>query len=170
MLPTLTVRALEAADLPAVLALQARVLGPGRFARTAYRVREGTPAITRYCLAALLDGALVATLRFTPITIGGVAGALLLGPLTVEPVHAGKGYGKRLVAEELENARQAGVALIVLVGDEPYYARFGFKRVAPGRIRMPGPVDAARLLAAELMPCALERYAGTVAADVAAMR
>jgi predicted N-acetyltransferase YhbS len=111
---------------------------------------------------AILDGELVAAIRFTEVRIGGAAGALLLGPLAVEPRLAGKGYGRRLVADGIDNARQAGVKLIVLVGDLPYYGRFGFVRVPAGQILMPGPVDPARLLAAELVPGALASYCGPV--------
>jgi predicted N-acetyltransferase YhbS len=164
MSPELTVRPVVAADLPAILALHARVFGPGRFVRTAYRIREGTPPVSRFCLMAILDGELVAAIRFTEVRIGGAAGALLLGPLAVEPRLAGKGYGRRLVADGIDNARQAGVKLIVLVGDLPYYGRFGFVRVPAGQIMMPGPVDPARLLAAELVPGALASYRGTVSA------
>lgn len=152
-------------DLPEIAALHARAFGPGRFARAAYRVREGMPLCSAHCLIARLDGALAASLRFQPVTIGGVAGALLLGPLAVEPRLAGQGYGRKLVAVGLERAAVRGIALVVLVGDEPYYGRFGFKVVPARRITMPGPVDPARLLAAELVPGALEAYRGLVAAD-----
>lgn len=152
-------------DLPQILDLHARVFGPGRFARTAYRLREGTAAISAYCLLARLGGALIAAIRFTPITIGGERGALLLGPLAVEPEYAGQGYGKRLVAMGIDNARSKGIPLVVLVGDEPYYGRFGFRPVPPGHLVLPGPVDPRRLLAAELEPGALSRFRGLAAAD-----
>ena len=73
-------------------------------------------------------------------------------------------YGKRLVADGVENARRAGIAVVLLVGDEPYYARFGFKRIGLSRISMPGPVDPARMLAAELKEGALAEYSGLVEA------
>jgi len=160
----LTVRPVTASDLPAVLALHARVFGPGRFVRTAYRIREGTPAISRFCLMAVLGGELVAAIRFTEVTIGGEGGALLLGPLAVEPRVAGRGYGKRIVADGMEGARRAGLRLVVLVGDLSYYGRFGFTRLPGGQIVMPGPVDPDRLLAAELAPGALGAYRGVIAA------
>jgi predicted N-acetyltransferase YhbS len=168
-MPEITVHAIEPDDLADVLSLHARAFGPGRFARTAYRVREGTAPISRFCLLSKVGGELVAAIRFTEITIGGNAGALLLGPLAVEAKYAGLGYGKRLIADGMENARKAGISIVLLVGDEPYYGRFGFKRVSPGRIRMPGPVDPARMLAAELREGALVEYQGQVeAAPVAA--
>jgi predicted N-acetyltransferase YhbS len=163
-MPDITVHPVQPADLPDVLALNARAFGPGRFARTAYRVREGTPPISRFCLLSKVGDELVASIRFTEVTVGGKPGVLLLGPLAVEARYAGLGYGKRLVAEGLENARRAGMALVLLVGDEPYYGRFGFKRIGLARIKMPGPVDPARMLAAELQEGALARYEGVVEA------
>ena len=76
----------------------------------------------------------------------------MLGPLAVDPEFTGQGYGRRLVAESLEKAKALGLKLIVLVGDEPYYGRLGFKRVPPGQILLPGPVDPARILATALEP------------------
>ena len=168
-MPEITVHAIEPGDLPDVLALHARSFGPGRFVRTAYRIREGTPPISPYCLLAKVGGEMVASIRFTEVTIGGKPGALLLGPLAVEEDYAGLGYGKRLVAEGIERARKAGIKLILLVGDEPYYGRFGFKRVLPGRIKLPGPADPARVLAAELEEGALGQYDGMVEAAAVSM-
>ena len=109
---------------------------------------------------ALLGEPLIAAVRFTPITIGGVGGALLLGPLAVDPDFAGQGFGRRLIGEAMEAAKAAGVKLVVLVGDEPYYGRFGFRPVPLGQITLPGPVDPQRLLAAELEPGALAAFRG----------
>jgi predicted N-acetyltransferase YhbS len=159
-----TLRPAAPDDLPAIKALQPRAFGPGRFARTAYRVREGLPLISRFCLVAVSPDRLIAAIRFTEVNIGGEPGGLLLGPLAVEPQFAGQGYGKRLVADGLANAKAAGLQLSVLVGNEPYYARFGFVRVPPGQIWLPGPVDPARILAAELAPGALGRYRGEISA------
>lgn len=152
-------------DSAAISALHARAFGPGRFARTAYRVREGAPGNSPYCRVCLIEGRIVAAVRFTPILIGGKSGALLLGPLAVDPAFANQGYGRGLVREALEAARAGGIALVVLVGDEPYYARLGFKKVPPGRITLPGPVNPDRLLAAELSDGALAEFAGPVAAQ-----
>jgi predicted N-acetyltransferase YhbS len=151
-------------DLPAIAALQARAFSPGRFTRTAYRVREGAPDLSPFCRVALIGDRLIAAVRMTPITIGGQSGALLLGPLAVEPELAGRGYARRLVAEALDAARAGGETLVVLVGDMAYYGRLGFVPVPPGQIRLPGPVDPARLLAAELEAGVLEKFRGTVAA------
>lgn len=146
-------------------ALHARAFGPGRFTRTAYRVREGSPAFSAFCRVCRIDGVLVAAVRFTPILVGGKGGALLLGPLAVNPDFANQGYGRGLVGEALDAARQAGIQLVVLVGDEPYYARLGFKRIPHGQITLPGPVDPHRLLAVELAGGALAHYSGAVTAD-----
>jgi predicted N-acetyltransferase YhbS len=167
-MPEITVHAIEPGDLPDVLALHARAFGPGRFARTAYRIREGTPPVSPFCLLSKVSGELVAAIRFTEVIVGGKPGVLLLGPLAVEEDYAGLGYGKRLVAEGIERARKAGIKLVLLVGDEPYYGRFGFKRVAQGRIRLPGPADPARVLAAELEEGALAQFEGMVEAAPAA--
>jgi predicted N-acetyltransferase YhbS len=161
-----TIRPARPEDGPAIAALNARAMGPGRFARTAYRVREAAPSgFSPFCRVSLLGSRLIAAVRFTEIGIGGKAGALLLGPLAVEPELASRGYGRGLAAQALEEARAAGIALVVLVGDEPYYARLGFRRVPRGRILMPGPVDPDRLLAAELQPGALAGYTGPVRAS-----
>jgi predicted N-acetyltransferase YhbS len=111
---------------------------------------------------ALLDSRMIAAVRFTPIAVGGTGDALLLGPLAVDPEFAGKGHGRQLIGEALALATRDGVRLVVLVGDAPYYARFGFHPVPPGQIGLPGPVDPNRLLAAELSPGALPSYRGLI--------
>jgi predicted N-acetyltransferase YhbS len=152
-------------DSAEIAALHERAMGPGRFARTAYRVREGAgQQISPFCRVCLIDGRLVAAVRFIEVAIGGKEGALLLGPLAVEPEFANQGHGRGLAAKALEEARAAGIALVVLVGDEPYYARLGFRRVPRGQIALPGPVDPDRLLAAELIPGALAGFSGRLAA------
>ncbi|HEY7552498.1 MAG TPA: N-acetyltransferase [Hyphomicrobiaceae bacterium] len=156
------IRPVRPEDGPAIASLHARAMGPGRFARTAYRVRECAPDASPHCRIGLLDDRLVAAVRFTEVTIGGRGGALLLGPLAVDPAFANRGYGRGLAARAMAEAGAAGIALVVLVGDEPYYARLGFRRVPRGRIALPGPVDPDRLLAAELRPGALAEYSGLV--------
>lgn len=161
--PAIATRPVDASDAAAISALHARVFGPGRFVRTAYRIREGTPFASPYCRAALLDGRMVASLRMTRVRIGGEPKALMLGPLAVDPDYANLGYGRRLIAESLELARTAGERIVVLVGDMAYYGRLGFKPVLPpGRIWLPGPADPARILALELAPETLESYRGLV--------
>lgn len=161
---TTTTRLVTDDDISAISALHARVFGPGRFARTAYRVREGHGLTSPYCRAAFAGGRLIAALRFTAVTIGERGQALLLGPLAVDPDFAGKGFGRRLIAEGLADAQARGQRLVVLVGDLPYYGRFGFKPVPPGHIIFPGPVNPARILVAELAEGAVGDYRGLVAA------
>jgi predicted N-acetyltransferase YhbS len=149
-------------DAPALSQLSAEAFGPGRFTRSAYRVREGVPPVRALCLCGLLDQKLVGGIRFTAIRIGASEGAALLGPLVVDPLVKGRGYGKALVGEGLARARGEGFALVLLVGDMPYYGRFGFQPVPLGQITLPGPVDPARLLAVELAPGALAVAVGVV--------
>jgi predicted N-acetyltransferase YhbS len=155
-------RALVPADLPAAGALHEIVFGPGRFARTAYRVREGTPPITPFCRGAFAGTQLIACLRLTQVAIGESRPHLLLGPLAVTPQFAGQGYGKALVSEALADARAAGIGVVVLVGDLPYYGRFGFGMVQPGQIVFPGPVNPMRILAVELRTGAMAEARGMV--------
>jgi predicted N-acetyltransferase YhbS len=149
-------------DAPILSELSAQAFGPGRFARSAYRVREGIPPVETLCLCGELDGKLIGGIRFTAIRIGETEGAALLGPLVVDPAEKGKGYGRALVEQGLMRARAERFALVILVGDMPYYERFGFRPVPPGQIVLPGPVDPARLLAVELVPGALAGVAGMV--------
>ncbi|MGE0023021.1 MAG: GNAT family N-acetyltransferase [Hyphomicrobium sp.] len=167
MLSPIVNRPVAPDDVPLISALHDRVFGPGRFARTAYRVREQMgpgSELSRFCRLVAAPDHLIAALRMSEIAIGGEAGAALLGPLVVAPEHADQGYGRALVKDAIEAARAAGVRLVVLVGDEPYYGRFGFKPVPPGTITFPGPVNPARILAAELAPGALAEYAGVISA------
>jgi predicted N-acetyltransferase YhbS len=161
-----TTRPTSPSDIPLVSALHAAVFGPGRFTRTAYRVRErGTasgPAVSPFCRVAFLGQRLIASVTYTLVAVGEARNVALLGPLAVDPEFAGAGYGRRLIAESLDDARAQDVSVIVLVGDESYYGRFGFKRVPPGQITCPGPVDPGRILACELQPGTLAQCRGAV--------
>jgi predicted N-acetyltransferase YhbS len=159
------IRTAERSDVPAIGALHARVFGPGRFARSAYRVREGRRdgnPLSDFCHVAVRGQRLVASVTLSEVKIGGVAGALLLGPIAVEPEFAGQGLGRQLIAEGVEDARSAGKSLVILVGDEPYYGRFGFRAVPSGQILLPGPVNPMRLLAFPLKEGAIEAARGLV--------
>ena len=149
------------ADAEAILRLNERVFGPGRFARTAYRLREETPPDLSLSCVAWIGPLLVGANAMTPIFIGETP-ALLLGPLIVEPVFRSRGIGEALVKRSLDCARDAGSRLVLLVGDEPYYGRMGFLRTPSGRITFPGPVDPARVLYCELQPGAVEGVSGKV--------
>lgn len=156
-------RPITAADTDQLSALQRLVFGPGRFARTAYRVREACAPISPFDRLAVSGSTLVASIRLTPIRIGGRDGAVLLGPLAVHPDHANLGYGRRLIHESLSAAQGQDRSLALLVGNMSYYGRLGFNPVEDGRIRFPGPVDPARILALELAAGTLASFSGLVA-------
>ncbi len=160
--PEFTLRRERAEDEPALRELAEATFGPGRFARTAYRVREGAAVVQELSLTAWCGDELTGLIRFSAIRIGARSGALLLGPLMIGAKWAGKGCGGALIEGGLALARKRGSPLVLLVGDVPYYERFGFHRVPPGQITLPGPVDLERLLALELKPGALRDYEGRV--------
>ncbi len=165
MSPSLTIRKALPEDIAGISKLHARVFGPGRFVRSAYRVREGKGHLSRFCLVACLGKEIIASIRTTEITVGGARGALLLGPVAVDSDQRSLGLGSKLITAALEAARTGGAKLIVLVGDQPYYGRFGFRPVPPGQIVFPGPVNPFRILARELEPGALSGYQGLVVAE-----
>lgn len=149
-------------DCQVIEDLAIAAFGPGRFARTAHRVRESARVVEGLSHTAWAGEDLIGSIRFAAIHIGERPDALLLGPLMVEPKWAGRGCGRALIEKGLELAKAQGFALVLLVGDLPYYKRFGFQRVPAGQITLPGPVDPARLLAAELNPDALKDFQGLV--------
>ena len=137
------------ADAPAITALNEAGFGPGRFAKSAYRLREGVAPVTELGFVATVDGVLLGSVRFWPIRVGGHE-ELLLGPLAVRGDQRGKGIGIALMQAGIEKAKQGPWRGILLVGDEPYYAKVGFSRLPPGRVRFPGPVDQDRILGLSL--------------------
>lgn len=148
-------------------AINAEAFGPGRFARAAYKIREGGPHDRALSFVAMRHGQVVATCRLTPIA-AGEGRALLLGPLAVRPAHKDLGIGRRLVAISLEAAKKAGAGVVILVGDAPYYMPLGFVRIPYGQMRMPRPVDPERFLAHEIVPGELAKMRGDVVhADMA---
>jgi predicted N-acetyltransferase YhbS len=151
-------------DAEAIERLHERTFGPGRFARSAYRIREGRGHLPALSFTARIGTLLVGSLRLTPICIGEVK-ALLLGPLTVEPPFRSHGVGTALIKRALHDAKAAGHNLVVLVGDEPFYGKSGFKRIPKGQVKFPGPVDPARLLVAELAKGAFEGVGGMIRPD-----
>jgi predicted N-acetyltransferase YhbS len=135
--------------------------GPGRFARAAYKIREGGPHERHLSFVALRHGEVAASVRLTRIA-AGEGRALLLGPLAVRPAQKNLGIGRELVAISVEAARQERAGAVLLVGDEPYYGPLGFKRIARGQISMPRPVDLDRILVQEFIPGTVERLRGEV--------
>ncbi|MFZ3337243.1 MAG: N-acetyltransferase [Xanthobacteraceae bacterium] len=151
-------------DTAAIERLHERTFGPGRFARTAYRLREQAAHRLDVSFTARTGTLLVGSVWLSPIRIGDTK-ALLLGPLTVEPAFRERGVGQALIERALKEAKAKGHRLVILVGDEAYYGKSGFKPVPPGRATMPGPVDPARLLVAELEEGAFEGVSGPIRPD-----
>jgi predicted N-acetyltransferase YhbS len=150
---------MTAADEAQIEKLDERAFGPGRYARTAYRLREGVAPDLSLSFVARVGTLLVGANRMTGILVSTTP-ALLLGPLTVEPAFRSQGVGEKLVKHSLDAAREAGHGLVLLVGDLDYYSRLGFARAPRGKISMPGPVDPDRLLYCELRPGAFEAVSG----------
>ena len=161
---SLTILAEKPEDAGAIERLHERTFGPGRYARTAYRIREKMAHTLDLSFTARIGTLLVGSVRLTPVRIGETP-ALLLGPLTIEPPFRDKGIGKVLMERALADAKAKGHRLVVLVGDEPYYARVGFKLIPQGQVKLDGPVDPARMLIAELVEGAFEGVSGIVRPD-----
>jgi predicted N-acetyltransferase YhbS len=159
---SVTIRLESLSDATAADAIVAEAFGPGRFAKTAYRLREGVVPIAALSFVAEEGGRILGTVRYWPVTIGGEA-ALMLGPIAIVADRQGQGIALALMQTSLAEAKRLGHRAVVLVGDEPYYARAGFARIKPpGRITMPGPVDLARLLGLSLVEGALEGMKGEI--------
>jgi predicted N-acetyltransferase YhbS len=161
---SLTILPESADDAEPVARLHERTFGPGRYAKTAYRLREQLEHSIDLSFTARIGTLLVGSVWLTPIRIGETR-ALLLGPLTVEPAFRERGIGQALIVRALKEAAAKGHRLVILVGDEPYYGKSGFKPIPPGRLTMPGPVDPARLLVAELADGAFDGVCGRVRAE-----
>ena len=161
---SITILQESADDALAIERLYERTFGPGRFAKTAYRLREDMPPGHELSFTARVGTLLVGSVRLTPVRIGGAA-ALLLGPLTVEPPFRERGIGQALIDRALKEAKARGHRLVILVGDEPYYAKCGFKPIPKGCAQMPGPVDPARLLVCELADGAFDGVSGAIRPD-----
>jgi predicted N-acetyltransferase YhbS len=152
------------ADAVAIERLNERAFGPGRFARSAYRLRECDATVPGLCFTAYVGTMLVGSNRMSRVGCGE-HDLLLLGPLAVDPAFRSQGIGEALVQRSLTAARaDDGFGLVVLVGDESYYGRMGFRIVPPGQLIMPGPVDPRRLLYCELREEALARVKGPLRA------
>ena len=151
-------------DTVAIDRLHERTFGPGRYAKTAYRLREQVEHIRELSFTARIGTLLIGSVWLSPIRIGE-AKALLLGPVTVEPAFRDRGVGQALIERALKEAKDKGHRLVILIGDEAYYEKSGFKRIPRGRAIMPGPVDPARLLLAELAEGAFEGVSGPIRPD-----
>lgn len=142
-----------------VEALYDLCFAPGREALSSYRLRDAVPPVADLCLVAVDEGAIAGAIRFWPVRIG-VARALLLGPVAVHPTHQGEGIGAWLIREGIARARARGWPRMMLVGDAPYYGRFGFVRLSG--VTMPPPTNPDRVLGLALHPGAWDHVTGQV--------
>jgi predicted N-acetyltransferase YhbS len=156
-----TIQAETRFDIAARERLLDAAFGPARRAKTCERLRESRLPAEGLAFTARAGGRLVGTIRLWDITAGGVP-ALLLGPLAVDADHEGKGVGSGLMRHALAQSVRLGHKAVLLVGDAPYYARFGFGRAPTTNLLLPGPVDLARFLALELESGALANAHGLV--------
>lgn len=132
------------ADWWAVEALYDLCFAPGREALSSYRLREGTAPVAALSTVAVDEGGIVGgAIRYWPVRVGA-ADALLLGPVAVHPTRQGEGLGGALIRDTLARAADLGWSRVLLVGDAPYYARFGFERLDD--VAMPPPTNPARVL------------------------
>ncbi|MFC0284780.1 GNAT family N-acetyltransferase [Camelimonas abortus] len=157
----LTTRPERPEDAAQIERLHDRAFGPGRYARTAYRLREGRPHRQDLSFTTLVGTLLVGSVRLSSVRSGSID-VVMLGPLAVEPAFERRGIAGALIQEALAACRAAGEQLVMLVGDPSYYTRFGFRPAPPGSFVFPGPVDPARILYVELAEGAFERAKGEV--------
>lgn len=153
----------RAADVAAREHLLDVCFGEARFTKTCERLREGRLPSEGLALVVEMDGRLVATVRLWDVQAGGLP-ALMLGPIAVDPGLHGLGIGNRLMREALSRAAALGHRAVILVGDAPYYARFGFTRERVGTLSLPGPYAPERFLALDLVKGALDGATGMVRA------
>lgn len=139
-----------------------RAFGPDRKQKTAQRLRDGRRPAPGLAFVAFEDDVLIGTLTFWNVCIGGEVEALLLGPIAVETRLRGLGIASQLIRHGLRTARSLKHRAVILVGDEPYYQRFGFSHNLTWRMSLPGPVDRKRFLGLELIEGGLTTARGLV--------
>ena len=164
------VREERAADVAVRESLLDEAFGERRFAKSSERLREGRMAARGLSLTATVDGEIAGTVRLWHVRTGDDRPALLLGPLAVADEHRSLGIGGLLMREAISRAAARGHGAIILVGDEPYYRRFGFATAPVRDLDMPGPVDRDRFLGLELQPGALDGARGVLSASGAKMQ
>ncbi|MET4389822.1 putative N-acetyltransferase YhbS [Bradyrhizobium sp. F1.4.3] len=155
------IRAERAADVAAREALLDACFGENRHDRTCQRLRDGRAPAAGLALSAMHEGKLVGTVRLWHVSAGGRP-ALVLGPLAVDPACRELGIGATLMQQALAAARARGHAAAILLGDAPYYARFGFSPEKTGALSLPGPFECDRLLAIEFQAGALDGAEGMI--------
>jgi predicted N-acetyltransferase YhbS len=155
------IRAERASDVVAREALLDACFGANRYLRTCQRLRDGRAPAEGLSLSAAARGRLVGTVRLWHVTAGGKP-ALMLGPLAVEPSFRKLGVGAALMDHALAAAKARGHSAVILLGDAPYYARFGFSALKTGELSLPGPFERDRLLGLELSEGALDGAWGMI--------
>jgi len=149
----------------AIEALYDRTFGPGHFAKTAERLREGNASVPDVSRIAVSDGAVIGVCRVWPILVGtGEVSALFIGPVAVDPGFQGQRLGLTVTGEALEAATKAGWGAAVIIGAPGYFGELGFEQVAPDRFTFPGPQDMARVMVRDLAGSATE-LSGKVTVD-----
>ena len=161
-----TIRPEIASDIPARERLLDKAFGKTRRRKTSERLREDRlPSDGLAFMAADAKGKLIGTVRLWDVIAGSGGPALLLGPIAVDGKHWGKGIGAALMERAINEARVKSHGAIILVGDAPYYARFGFSHQLVADLHLPGPVERSRFLGLELVPGALDGAEGLIAAS-----
>ncbi len=151
-------------DVEAREALLDLCFGASRFEKTCERLREGRRPAEGLSLVVEENGRVIATVRLWHVTAGPGRPALMLGPLAVDPARQSLGLGAKLMREALARAKALGHGAVLLVGDAPYYERFGFSAEKTGSLWMPGPCERSRFLALELEAGSLDGARGLVSA------
>lgn len=147
-------------DIWEIEALLDTCFGPGREGLSSYRLRDGiAPLSDLSTVARDADGILAGAVRYWPVRVGD-APALLLGPIAVHPTRQGEGLGAELISHSLASAPKSQWARVMLVGDQPYYGRFGFEKLAD--VVMPPPTNPDRVLGRALVAGAWDDIAGSV--------
>jgi predicted N-acetyltransferase YhbS len=160
------IRSERASDVAAREALLDACFGANRRLRTCQRLRDGRAPAQGLAFSALHQGRLVGTVRLWHVSVGSVP-ALVLGPLAVDPSCREFGVGAALMRHALAAAQAAGHGAVILLGDAPYYARFGFSALKTGELSLPGPFERDRLLGLELREGALDGACGMIAPTAA---
>jgi predicted N-acetyltransferase YhbS len=156
------IRAERASDVVAREALLDACFGDNRHTRTCQRLRDGRAPADGLGLSAVREGRLVGTVRLWHVSVGGKP-ALMLGPLAVDDSCRSLGLGAALMEHVLAAAKARGHGAVILLGDAPYYARFGFTADKTGELSLPGPFERDRLLGLELRQGALDGAWGMIA-------
>ena len=155
------IRAEKASDVVAREALLDACFGENRHMRTCQRLRDGRAPAEGLAFSAMAEGRVVGTLRLWHVSAGGIP-ALVLGPLAVEASSRKSGAGAALMVHALAAAKARGHRAVILLGDAPYYARFGFSGEKTGELSLPGPFERDRLLGLELVAGALDGAGGMI--------